>query len=193
MVILITRGQIWPRLTWQHWHFYSDMHAHIFKALLWFLYETNRLYRFLFPGCSFFSYFLWAQFHHLSTGSFFVRKFCAKPFCAWSKGSTFYLRKNIGANVGEIDSSSLTPILLAHSLERKSCAYFLAMRTRKVGRIFVGETEWHLTAQKNAYWRICALDHKVGEIDPWFIFCLFSVWTCFLLVTMILQTKLVMQ
>ncbi len=34
----------------------------------------------------------------------------------------------------------------------------------KVGRNFVGETE---LGPKNDYQRICALHHKVGEIDPW--------------------------
>jgi hypothetical protein len=40
------------------------------------------------------------------------------------------------------------------------------MRISKVGRIFVGETEQRLPAPKNDNRRICALRHKVGEIDP---------------------------
>ncbi len=55
---------------------------------------------------------------------------------------------------------------LVESVERKSRAYFVAMCISKVGCIFVGETERHLLVWKNDYRRICALCHKVGEIDP---------------------------
>ncbi len=41
----------------------------------------------------------------------------------------------------------------------------LVGRNYEVGRNFVGETEQRIPAPKNAYWRICALNHKVGEID----------------------------
>jgi hypothetical protein len=44
------------------------------------------------------------------------------------------------------------------------------MLTSKLGRIFVGETERPLPVLKNDYQRICALRHKVGEIDPWGLF-----------------------
>ncbi len=40
------------------------------------------------------------------------------------------------------------------------------MGTSYVGHTFVGETERCLQAPKNDYWRICALRHKVGKIDP---------------------------
>jgi hypothetical protein len=40
------------------------------------------------------------------------------------------------------------------------------MCTVKVGHIVVGETKQRLWVTKNDYWRICALRHKVGEIDP---------------------------
>ncbi len=40
------------------------------------------------------------------------------------------------------------------------------MSTSKVGRIFVGETEQCLQGLKNEYRCICALRHKVGDIDP---------------------------
>jgi hypothetical protein len=39
------------------------------------------------------------------------------------------------------------------------------VRNGEVGHNFVGETERPLLAPKNTYWRICALRHKVGEID----------------------------
>jgi hypothetical protein len=44
--------------------------------------------------------------------------------------------------------------------------YFVAMRISGVGHNFVGETERRLLALKNDCRRICALRHKVGEIDP---------------------------
>jgi hypothetical protein len=69
-------------------------------------------------------------------------------------------------STGSFYARSLTPILLAHGVELR--AYFVAMCISKVGRIFVGETEWHLLSPKNDYWHICALRHKVGEIYPWF-------------------------
>jgi hypothetical protein len=39
---------------------------------------------------------------------------------------------------------------------------FLAVHTRIVKHIFVGETEGRM----HDYWHICALCHKFGEIDP---------------------------
>ncbi len=54
-------------------------------------------------------------------------------------------------------------------LKSKSWAYFLAICTSKVRHIFVGETEQHLLVPKNDYRRICALRHRVGEIDSWFL------------------------
>ncbi len=81
--------------------------------------------------------------------------------------------------------SSLTPILLAHSGECKSWANFLAMCTSKVGHIFFFETEWHLLALKNDYQHLCALCHKVGEIDTtgcFFYFGMFDmliIWSIF--------------
>ncbi len=53
---------------------------------------------------------------------------------------------------------------LKHTVYRLS--YVLAMQTSKVGRIFVGETKQRILAPKNDYRRICALRHKVGEIEP---------------------------
>ncbi len=44
--------------------------------------------------------------------------------------------------------------------------FFIVERNGEVGRI-VDETEWPLPAPKNDYRRICALRHKVVEIDPW--------------------------
>ncbi len=99
---------------------------------------------------------IWAQFHQHSTGTFYA--------------------------------SSLMPILLVHNVEQgratifvrgphcaffgasrarmhKSWVYFLGMHACKVGRYFVGETDWGLPAPKNDYWGICTSHHKVRVID----------------------------
>ncbi len=49
-------------------------------------------------------------------------------------------------STGSFYASRLTPILLAHGVERKSWAYFVAMHISKIGCIFVGETERRLPA-----------------------------------------------
>ena len=53
-----------------------------------------------------------------------------------------------------------------YSVQHESKVYFLAIHTSKVGRIFVGESERRLLVPKNDHRQICALRHKVGEIDP---------------------------
>jgi hypothetical protein len=87
-------------------------------------------------------------------------------------GCYSFLQMNLEARVqfhqcstGSFYASSLKPILLAHGVERKSCAYFLTMRIDKVGHIFDGETEWRLLMLKNDYQHIYTLHHNVGEID----------------------------
>ncbi len=51
-------------------------------------------------------------------------------------------------SLGSFYASSLTQILLAHGVEPKIWAYFLAMRISKVGRIFVGETDQRRCRQR---------------------------------------------
>ncbi len=61
-----------------------------------------------------------------------------------------YLGLNFNQHsTGSFYTRSLTPILPAHCVERKSWAYFLAVS--KVEHIFVGETKWSLLVPKNDY------------------------------------------
>ncbi len=57
--------------------------------------------------------------------------------------------------------------------------YFLVGHYGEVGPNFVGETERCPLAPKNDYQCICALRHKVGEIDPYSLLSrnvIFLVW-----------------
>ncbi len=66
-------------------------------------------------------------------------------------------------------SCNLMPVLLAHIVEHKSSAYFLAVPTSKVGSIFVGEIDRRLSAPKNDYRRICAI--RLVKLTPVVVMC----------------------
>ncbi len=70
-------------------------------------------------------------------------------------------------------ASSLKPILLAHGVERKNWAYFLAMYTSKVGHIFVGETEQPLLSLKNGYRCICACAIRLVKLTLMSLYVLY--------------------
>ncbi len=104
------------------------------------------------------------------TESFQRTTFCA--FALWGRWNWSIMAQFHQHSTSNFYTSSFMPILVMHSVEhkhvgRKTWAYFLVVRTSKVGHIFVGETERHQPGTPAlCVIRIMRLTHKVRNSKP---------------------------